>query len=105
MRRRAQCLVDLAGSEKFDQASKDEGGKINESLLALGKVLTALKEGDHHVPYRDSMLTQMLRESLEASREVRLLACLNLGTDSFSESKNVLVYVQVATPSHDDAFA
>ena len=31
-------LVDLAGSEKFDESFKDEGGKINASLLALGKV-------------------------------------------------------------------
>ena len=35
------CLVDLAGSEKFDESYKDEGGKINASLLALGKVGSA----------------------------------------------------------------
>eukprot|EP00966_Prymnesium_polylepis_P285243 6589128-Prymnesium_polylepis.1 len=49
-------LVDLAGSEKFDLSDKKGlevpmGAWINSGLLALGKVLTALKNGSPHAPF------------------------------------------------------
>ena len=45
-------MCDLAGSESFSVVRPH--GKINVSLLALGRVLTALAENHSHVPYRDS---------------------------------------------------
>ena len=80
-------LIDLAGSERFDLANKQEGSAINGGLLALGKVLTALKEGLSYVPYRDALLTQMLRSSLQGNCITRVLACVNPGTIQFNETR------------------
>ena len=95
-------LVDLAGSEKFDSASTQarQGANINAGLLALGKVLTGLCNSSSYVPFRDSLLTTMLRDSLEAPATVTyVLACLNPGLEQFSETRNVLQYVYNATQS------
>ena len=70
-----------SGSEKFsgDKATTG-GGSINAGLLALGKVLTGLKNGQAHIPYRDSLLTRMLRDCLSGSNcKTMVLACLNPG--------------------------
>eukprot|EP00656_Telonema_subtile_P027760 TRINITY_DN2992_c0_g2_i1.p1 TRINITY_DN2992_c0_g2~~TRINITY_DN2992_c0_g2_i1.p1 ORF type:complete len:209 (+),score=51.74 TRINITY_DN2992_c0_g2_i1:293-919(+) len=53
-------MVDLAGSETFHEASA-QNVAINEGLLALGKVLTALASQSSHIPYRDSPLTRLLQ--------------------------------------------
>ena len=64
-------LVDLAGSEKTFAIStndkvKEESININTSLFYLRKVITSLSEGNPsaHVPYRDSKLTMLLKNSL-----------------------------------------
>ena len=62
-------LVDLAGSERLKKTQAQgermkEGIKINEGLLALGNVISALTEigtNRQHVPYRDSKLTRLLQ--------------------------------------------
>uniref|UniRef100_A0A182NTR0 Kinesin-like protein n=1 Tax=Anopheles dirus TaxID=7168 RepID=A0A182NTR0_9DIPT len=63
-------LVDLAGSERVSQtcasgARLKEGVSINKSLLTLGKVISALadpkKSANTYIPYRDSVLTWLLR--------------------------------------------
>ena len=64
-------LVDLAGSECVGRSgAKDararEAGNINQSLLTLGRVITALVDKLPHVPYRDSKLTRLLQDSLGA---------------------------------------
>ena len=41
-----------------------EGAAINQSLAALGNVINALVDGASHVPYRDSVLTKLLMDSL-----------------------------------------
>ena len=63
-------LVDLAGSENIGrsgadkmQARKQEACMINKSLLALGRVITALTENSPHIPYRESKLTRLLQGS------------------------------------------
>ena len=90
-------LVDLAGSERGSSEDK-AGSNINAGLLALGKVLTALKEGQSYVPYRDNLLTQMLRISLEKPDCMTfVLACINPGFEQFAETRNVLEYVHRAT--------
>ena len=68
-------LVDLAGSEcvgrsgaKNDRAR--EAGSINQSLLTLGRVITALVDHHGHIPYRDSKLTRLLQESLGGKAKV-----------------------------------
>lgn len=52
-------MVDLAGSECYNYTRPH--AQINVSLLALGRVLTALAKGHKHVPYRDSVLTRLLQ--------------------------------------------
>lgn len=59
-------LVDLAGSENIGRSGAidkraREAGNINQSLLTLGRVITALVERTPHVPYRESKLTRILQ--------------------------------------------
>lgn len=62
-------LVDLAGSENIGKSGAikkraQETGMINQSLLTLGRVITALTEKSQHIPYRESKLTRLLQDSL-----------------------------------------
>ncbi len=58
-----------------------EGCKINQSLTALGRVITALGKGKgqnrEHIPYRDSTLTMILKESLGGNSKTAMLACIS----------------------------
>ncbi|XP_063224901.1 kinesin-like protein KIF3A [Bacillus rossius redtenbacheri] len=72
-------LVDLAGSERQRRTGAVgrqlyESSKINWSLTTLGKVISALLEGSAHVPYRESKLTQVLRDSLGGSAVTTVVA-------------------------------
>ena len=74
-------LVDLAGSENISRSgAKDsrarEAGSINQSLLTLGRVITALVEHSGHVPYRDSKLTRLLRDSLGGRTKTCVIATI-----------------------------
>jgi len=71
-------LVDLAGSERIDKtgATGDtlkEGIKINLSLTSLGGCINALVEGKKHIPFRDSMLTRLLKDALGGNSKTTLL--------------------------------
>jgi hypothetical protein len=77
-------LADLAGSEKVGKTGAtgdtlEEAKKINQSLSALGNCIVALTKSPEkrkHVPYRDSKLTFILRESLGGnSKTTLLIAC------------------------------
>lgn len=79
----ALYLVDLAGSEGVKRTGNEgaalaEGNYINQGLLAIGKVLQALSSGSKLIPYRDSVLTQLLQESLNLNSYVTLLGCINI---------------------------
>ena len=63
------ALIDLAGSERAATSNTSgtrlkEGGSINKSLTTLGKVIHALSEKKKHVPYRESILTWLLKVRL-----------------------------------------
>ena len=62
-------------SGAIDQRAK-EAGNINKSLLTLGRVITALVEGQGHVPYRDSKLTRLLRDSLGGKTKTCIIATI-----------------------------
>ncbi|KAL8159555.1 hypothetical protein V2J09_001092 [Rumex salicifolius] len=71
-------MVDLGGSERLLKTGAtgqrmDEGRAINLSLSALGDVIAALRRRRCHVPYRNSKLTQILRDSLGDGSKVMLL--------------------------------
>jgi hypothetical protein len=62
-------LVDLAGSERLKDSqvvgsTRTETIHINKSLTTLGSVINALVKKQQHIPYRDSLLTFLLREAL-----------------------------------------
>ena len=76
-------LLDLAGSEKAARSGAvgirlEEGKKINKSLLALGEVISALTTvGKKHIPYRDSILTRLLQDSLGGNAVATMVATVS----------------------------
>ncbi len=79
------------GRSGAKNARAREAGNINQSLLTLGRVITALVEHHPHVPYRDSKLTRLLQESLGG----RAKTCLIATVTSSSVSVCVCVCVRV----------
>ncbi|WVZ56493.1 hypothetical protein U9M48_007012 [Paspalum notatum var. saurae] len=94
-------LVDLAGSENIDRSGAREGrareaGEVNKSLLTLGRVITALVEHSVHVPYRDSKLTRLLRESLGGKAKTCIIATVSPSVHSLEETMATLDYASRA---------
>uniref|UniRef100_A0A6Q2YP74 Kinesin-like protein KIF14 n=1 Tax=Esox lucius TaxID=8010 RepID=A0A6Q2YP74_ESOLU len=99
-------LVDLAGSERSSSAQTSgdrlrEGASINKSLLTLGKVISALSEQVQtrrkiFIPYRDSVLTWLLKESLGGNSKTAMIATLSPAGSSVEESLSTLRYAQQA---------
>lgn len=95
-------LADLAGSEKVGKTGAvgetlDEAKKINQSLSALGNCINALtKQKRGHVPFRDSKLTFILRESLGGNSKTTLV--VNCSPDKFNidETLSTLQFAQRA---------
>ncbi|KAJ2809246.1 hypothetical protein H4R20_000241 [Coemansia guatemalensis] len=94
-------FVDLAGSERLKKTMavgerQREGISINSGLLALGNVISALGDANRgplaHVPYRESKLTYMLRDSLGGSAQTLLIACVSAAEANAAESINTLKY-------------
>ncbi|GHP08911.1 hypothetical protein PPROV_000764800 [Pycnococcus provasolii] len=101
-------LVDLAGSERSshtgsggDALLHSEGVAINQSLLALRKVITMLadnarsaggKPANAHLPYRDSRLTSLLKQSLGGNAFACMVACLSPGVTYAEENASTLEY-------------
>lgn len=76
-------FVDLAGSERLTTSATDKIGKesinINQSLSCLANVISALTDpsgAPKHVPYRDSKLTRLLKDSLGGNAKTCMIACL-----------------------------
>ncbi|CAM9924291.1 unnamed protein product, partial [Ectocarpus sp. 6 AP-2014] len=90
-------LVDLAGSECVGRSGAKnvrarEAGNINQSLLTLGRVITALVEHHPHVPYRDSKLTRLLQESLGGRAKTCIIATVTSSSDALEETLSSLDY-------------
>ncbi|KAK7411268.1 hypothetical protein VNO78_02701 [Psophocarpus tetragonolobus] len=88
-------LIDLAGSERAlatDQRTVRslEGANINRSLLALSSCINALVEGKKHIPYRNSKLTQLLKDSLGGMCNTVMIANISPSNLSFGETQNTL---------------
>lgn len=74
-------LVDLAGSERVGKTGAqgsvlEEAMKINQSLTSLGRVITSLSKGESHIPFRDSKLTHLLKESLGGNSKTSLICAV-----------------------------
>ena len=88
-------LVDLAGSECVGRSGasgdrKREAGNINQSLLTLGRVISALVEKRRHVPYRDSKLTRLLQESLGGRAKTTIIATVTPSAGGLEETFSTL---------------
>uniref|UniRef100_A0A1A9W4K9 Kinesin motor domain-containing protein n=1 Tax=Glossina brevipalpis TaxID=37001 RepID=A0A1A9W4K9_9MUSC len=95
-------LVDLAGSENVTKAGNEkairvrETVNINQSLLTLGRVITALVERTPHVPYRESKLTRLLQESLGGRTKTSIIATISPGHKDIDETLSTLEYAHRA---------
>lgn len=98
-------LVDLAGSERAATTENRglrmlEGGKINRSLLALGNCINILSDrnraGSSFVPYRDSKLTRLLKDSLGGNTKTVMIACASQAVPCYEETVNTLKYAERA---------
>eukprot|EP00747_Dinoflagellata_sp_TGD_P074097 gnl/TRDRNA2_/TRDRNA2_158183_c0_seq4.p1 gnl/TRDRNA2_/TRDRNA2_158183_c0~~gnl/TRDRNA2_/TRDRNA2_158183_c0_seq4.p1 ORF type:complete len:739 (+),score=145.67 gnl/TRDRNA2_/TRDRNA2_158183_c0_seq4:63-2279(+) len=88
-------LVDLAGSERLQKTNAtgrqlEEAKLINTSLLALGQVIAALAHRHMHVPYRDSKLTQLLRNCLGGNARTAVLVAASPHAWNANESLSAL---------------
>ena len=94
-------LVDLAGSENIGRSgARDqravEAGKINQSLLTLGRVITSLVEHAGHVPYRESKLTRLLQDSLGGRTKTSIIATVSPAAVNYEETVSTLDYANRA---------
>lgn len=101
-------LVDLAGSERADSTKATgqrlkEGGHINKSLVTLGTVISALAElSTSHskkrvfIPYRDSVLTWLLRDSLGGNSKTIMIATISPAECNYGETLSTLRYANRA---------
>ncbi|XP_023259225.1 kinesin-like protein KIF16B isoform X3 [Seriola lalandi dorsalis] len=106
-------LVDLAGSERADATGATgvrlkEGGNINKSLVTLGNVISALadmtqdgvntnlKKKSVFVPYRDSVLTWLLKDSLGGNAKTIMIATVSPADVNYGETLSTLRYANRA---------
>ena len=97
-------LIDLAGSERGTVTENRgirlmEGAKINRSLLALANVINALGDKNKKgffVPYRDSKLTRLLKDSLGGNCKTTMITCISPASSQFEETINSLKYANRA---------
>ena len=91
-------LCDLAGSERINRSGASglrltEACSINGGLLALSNVIMALSDPQrNHIPYRDHILTRLLRCALGGNSKTLYLACLSPSDVDVPESLNTLSY-------------
>ena len=90
-------VVDLAGSERGGERGKrrEEGANINKSLFTLGNCLNILSEKSNmgkFVPYRDSKLTRLLKDSLGGNILTVMLACISPWLSAYDETLSTLNY-------------
>uniref|UniRef100_A0A3Q1AN24 Kinesin family member 13Bb n=1 Tax=Amphiprion ocellaris TaxID=80972 RepID=A0A3Q1AN24_AMPOC len=100
-------LVDLAGSERAAKTGAagerlKEGSNINKSLSTLGLVISALaeqgagKNKSKFVPYRDSVLTWLLKDSLGGNSRTAMVATISPAADNYDETLSTLRYADRA---------
>ena len=92
-------LVDLAGSEKISKTGAvgltlEEAKKINLSLSTLGNVIHALTHKSDHIPYRDSKLTRLLKESLGGNYKTSLIVTCSPHSYNLDEVVSSLLFAK-----------
>ena len=93
--------VDLAGSENtghsgaVDKRAR-EAGNSSQSLLTLGRIITALEERTRHVPYRESKRTRILQDSLGGCTRTSIMATVSSASLNLEETLSTLEYAHRA---------
>lgn len=92
-------FCDLAGSEGLRNTqhkglAQQEGVNINQGLLSLGKVVQALSTGQKLVPYRDSVLTMVLQNSLNSGSYLTILGCISSAQKDKNETISTIRFSQ-----------
>jgi len=92
-------LVDLAGCERVGKTGASgellkEAQSINKSLTALGDVISCLSggKGGKHVPYRNSLLTQLMSDSLGGNAKTLMFVNISPADYNVEETQNALTY-------------
>ncbi|XP_065662110.1 kinesin-like protein kif7 isoform X6 [Hydra vulgaris] len=90
-------FVDLAGSERIHCTGShgecfNESVFINSGLLALGNVISALSDNKKNIPYRESKLTCLLKDSLGGNSRTLMITCLSPALSDLDEDINSLKY-------------
>ncbi|XP_012224694.1 kinesin-like protein KIF18A [Linepithema humile] len=94
-------MIDLAGSERASATGCKgvrfkEGANINKSLLALGNCINNLADGIKHIPYRDSKLTRLLKDSLGGNCHTVMIANIGPSSLTYEDTYNTLRYANRA---------
>ncbi|XP_054731939.1 kinesin-like protein KIF18A [Anastrepha obliqua] len=94
-------MIDLAGSERAASTKGvgvrfKEGASINKSLLALGNCINKLADGMKHIPYRDSNLTRILKDSLGGNCQTLMVANVSMSSLTYEDTYNTLKYASRA---------
>ena len=93
-------FIDLAGNERgadtfdCDRKTRMEGAEINKSLLALKECIRALGMGKSHVPFRGSILTEVLRDSFLGNSRTTMIATISPADRHCENTLNTLRYTQ-----------
>lgn len=93
--------MDLAGSERVSKSyakgsALQEAKKINASLSTLGKVISAISKNAAHVPFRDSKLTRLLKESLGGNNKTTLIVNCSMHHSQIEETLSTMRFAQSA---------
>ncbi|CCW62499.1 unnamed protein product [Phytomonas sp. EM1] len=93
-------FIDLAGNERgadtfdCDRKTRMEGAEINKSLLALKECIRALGMGKSHVPFRGSILTEVLRDSFTGNSRTTMIATISPTAPHCVNTINTMRYTQ-----------
>ena len=108
-------LIDLAGSERAAEAgdqnkqTRQEGAEINTSLLALKECIRSLDQDSKHTPFRQSKLTQVLKESFLGNSKTCMIANISPTASACDNTLNTLRYAdrvkQLRSQSNIDTIA
>lgn len=96
-------FVDLAGSENITKSGSDkvlgrrvEASRINQGVLALGRVIISLTQNTPHIPYRESRLTRLLQDALGGNNKTCMIATISPSAGSLEETMSTLEYASKA---------
>ncbi|EXB96208.1 Armadillo repeat-containing kinesin-like protein 1 [Morus notabilis] len=101
VRKSKLLIVDLAGSERLDKSGSEghmleETKFINLSLTSLGKCINALAENSPHIPFRESKLTRLLRDSFGGSARTSLIVTIGSSARHYAETTSTIMFGQRA---------